>query len=128
MTPGRGGRPWAGALAAALLVVSLTAACGSQDSEVARDGEGVSQVSVSITIEDGAVDPPPGRTRVSQGDLVILEVIGDTADEVHVHGYDHLTDLVPGEAAMLRFVADRTGLFEVETHGSGLVLTQLEVR
>ncbi|WP_449345278.1 hypothetical protein [Streptomyces narbonensis] len=34
----------------------------------------------------------------------------------------------PGVPAALTLTADRTGLFEVETHESGLLLTQLVVR
>jgi hypothetical protein len=34
----------------------------------------------------------------------------------------------PGQDAVIEFVATQTGVFEVETHESGLLLTQLAVR
>jgi hypothetical protein len=67
------------------------------------------------------------RVPVPLGATVTLVVTGDAADEVHVHGYDLYLDPTPGSAAMITFPADIPGVFEVETHGSGLVLAQLEV-
>ncbi|MFC7306901.1 hypothetical protein ACFQVC_22050 [Streptomyces monticola] len=83
---------------------------------------------VTVTVTDGRVQPPPGRVELDQGDRVRLKVTSDRTDTLHVHGYDKEAALRAGEPGTLTFTADRTGLFEVETHGSGLVLTQLVVR
>lgn len=83
---------------------------------------------VEITITGGKVTPPTDRTELKKGARLTLKVTSDTADELHVHGYDKSAELAPGKTASLSFTADRTGLFEVETHESGLVLTQLLVR
>ncbi|MFF0727811.1 hypothetical protein [Streptomyces sp. NPDC004134] len=83
---------------------------------------------VEIAVRDGEVVPAPGRVEVGLGERVTLRVTGDTDDELHVHGYDKTAELRAGEAAELAFTADRAGVFDVETHGSGLVLTQLMVR
>lgn len=83
---------------------------------------------VEIAVRDGEVTPAPGRVEVGLGERVTLRVTGDTDDELHVHGYDETAPLRAGAPAELAFTADRTGVFDVETHGSGLVLTQLMVR
>ena len=65
---------------------------------------------------------------MKKGDRVTLRVTSDRADTLHVHGYDRELPLPAGKPATLTLTADRTGLFEVETHESGLLLTQLVVR
>lgn len=83
---------------------------------------------VTLTISGKTVSPPPSRIELKKGERLTLRVTGDRADTLHVHGYDRELPLSPGTTATLTLVADRTGLFEVETHGSGLLLTQLVVR
>ncbi|MER7464902.1 hypothetical protein [Streptomyces sp. NPDC097981] len=83
---------------------------------------------VAITVRDGKVAPAPGRTELRRGESLALRVTSDRADTLHVHGYDKELALPAGQEATLVLTADRTGLFEVETHESRLVLTQLLVR
>ncbi|MFE9930399.1 hypothetical protein [Streptomyces sp. NPDC005533] len=83
---------------------------------------------VTVTVRDGKVSPAPARTELRRGERVALRVTSDRADTLHVHGYDKELALPAGQEATLILTADRTGLFEVETHGSHLVLTQLLVR
>ncbi|MEV0587890.1 hypothetical protein [Nonomuraea sp. NPDC050310] len=81
-----------------------------------------------IVIKGGRVSPPPGWLEVAKGGSVSLTVTSDVADTVHVHGYDVEAAVTPGVPVTLRFTANMTGVFEVETHGSGLVLTQVAVK
>ncbi|MFD5770427.1 hypothetical protein ACFWIN_32010 [Streptomyces sp. NPDC127049] len=83
---------------------------------------------LDIRVSGSTVTPAPSRVEVKKGERVTLRVTSDRADTVHVHGYDREATVAPGAPAVLALTADRTGLFEVETHGSGLVLTQLVVR
>ncbi|MGW6705254.1 hypothetical protein ACWGDE_10230 [Streptomyces sp. NPDC054956] len=83
---------------------------------------------VTVTVRDGKVSPAPGRVEVARGERVALRVTSDRADTLHVHGFDKELALPAGQEATLILTADRTGLFEVETHESRLVLTQLLVR
>lgn len=85
-------------------------------------------VTVTVSIADGEVDPKPGRVEAARGNTVLIAVVSDVADQIHVHGYDQEVAVQPGQAASLQFTADQTGLYEVETHESGLQLFQLEVR
>ena len=85
-------------------------------------------VEVPLEVREGRVFPPTHRVKIQAGHRVRLLVISDTADEVHVHGYDHRVDVQPGIQAVVEFVADQSGLFEVELEEAGLQLVQLEVR
>ncbi|MFF9342965.1 hypothetical protein ACF1CG_24850 [Streptomyces sp. NPDC014773] len=83
---------------------------------------------LDIRVTGSTVTPAPSRVELRKGERITLRVTSDRADTVHVHGYDREAALAPGTPATLALTADRTGLFEVETHESGLVLTQLVVR
>ena len=53
----------------------------------------------------------------------------DVPDELHVHGFgDPEVELVAGRPATLELLADEPGLYEVETHETDLLLTQILVR
>lgn len=84
-------------------------------------------VVVRVRIDGGRVEPAPGRAEVPVGSLVRIVAAGDRPDDLHVHGYEVQAPLVPGEPAEVEFVADRPGLFDVEAHDAGLLLTRLAV-
>jgi hypothetical protein len=67
------------------------------------------------------------RATVELGRTVRIVVSSDQADEVHLHGYDLDAPTGPGAPGVIEFVADQAGLFELETHETGLVLLQLQV-
>ena len=67
------------------------------------------------------------RAEVKLGDNVKLVVETDTADELHVHGYDLIADLVAGEITELTFVAEIPGIFEVEFENSHMQVLELVV-
>lgn len=103
-----------------------TKASGPADSPAASAtaGQGV----VTISYSDGQVTSSAGdRLQVAIGETVRLEVASDTAEEVHVHGYDLSADVAPGQAASLAFTADIPGIFEVELEKSHTPLLSLEV-
>ncbi|WP_432842107.1 hypothetical protein [Dactylosporangium sp. CA-092794] len=81
-----------------------------------------------FTIANRVASPPTSRAEIARGSTIRITVTSDAPDELHVHGYDRRATLSPGVPASVRFRADTAGLFEVETHGSKLVLLQLEVR
>lgn len=83
---------------------------------------------ISVRISDGKVDGVPARVEVDRGTRIRIEVTNDRSDELHVHGYDKTVPLTAGSPAAVAFVADLPGVFEVETHDSGLLLFQLVVR
>ncbi|MFI6105570.1 hypothetical protein [Streptomyces sp. NPDC051310] len=91
-------------------------------------GEAPADRTLDITVTAGAVQPPTRRVEVERGERLALTVTSDRDDTLHVHGYDKEAPLRAGRPTTLTLTADRAGLFEVETHASGLVLVQLAVR
>ncbi|MEU4397644.1 hypothetical protein ACIQH6_17880 [Micromonospora orduensis] len=83
---------------------------------------------ITVRITKRRIDPPTGRVTVGKGELVRITVTSDVPDELHVHGYDMGARLPAGTPGSVEFRADKTGLFEVETHETELVLFQLVVR
>lgn len=83
---------------------------------------------ITVTIAKRRISPPTGRVTVAKGQLVRITVTSDADDELHVHGYDLGTRLPAGTPGSVEFRAEKTGLFEVETHETELVLFQLVVR
>ena len=65
--------------------------------------------------------------RFKQGQTVAFRVRADTTDEVHVHGYDLMKDIAPGETVNFSFPASITGIFEVELEDAGEQIAQLRV-
>jgi FtsP/CotA-like multicopper oxidase with cupredoxin domain len=64
---------------------------------------------------------------VTQGDTVRFRVRSDAPEEVHVHGYDLMTEVEPGKTASMEFQADITGIFEIEFEDSGKQIAELKV-
>jgi hypothetical protein len=83
---------------------------------------------LEITITGGVPDPPLSRVTFPRGTRMRIVVTSDEPDELHLHGYDLEAAIGPGEEGAIEFVADQTGLFELETHESRLVLVQLAIR
>lgn len=137
MTGGRGAGRRARLLSGGCLAVwLLVAGCGPL-SQTHRDPGNSHEVATAapsgradaeIAVAGGRVSPPPGWLEVARGRPVAITVTSDVPDELHVHGYDVTAELRPGVPVTVRFTAELTGVFEVETHRSGLVLTQLAVR
>lgn len=100
--------------------VATTVDDGTLLIEVEQSGD-LSIVAAGQAVEAG------DRIAVPAGSLVRIEVMLDGADEVHVHTYDLILEVVPGEQARLEFVADIAGIFEVELEGAGTLLFELEV-
>jgi hypothetical protein len=63
----------------------------------------------------------------TRGDEIRFDVEADIAEEVHVHGYDVIEEVAPGEVARFDFPADIEGGFEVELEGSHTQIAELTV-
>ncbi|MDP5182309.1 hypothetical protein QOZ88_06635 [Blastococcus sp. BMG 814] len=82
---------------------------------------------IEVAVAGGRVIGDTGRVPVPLGEPVTVVVTSDVADEVHLHGYDRLAELVPGQPAELAFDATIPGVFELELHDAGTVLLTLQV-
>ena len=89
----------------------------------------VADAAQTITVEVVGGAPVGGhqRVEVDLGSVVAVMVTSDTAEEVHVHGYDILRAVSDGHPAHFAFTAEIPGVFEVELEGSGRLLLQLEI-
>ena len=81
----------------------------------------------TIVVEDGAPVGGPGTLEVDAGKQVRFRVRSNAADEIHVHGYDVTKPIPAGAPVTVSFDADLEGIFEVEMHGSGEQIAELQV-
>ena len=82
---------------------------------------------ISVEVTGGAPVGGHQRVEVDLGSVVAVTVTADTAEEVHVHGYDILRAVSDGHPAHFAFTAEIPGVFEVELESSGRLLLQLEI-
>lgn len=80
------------------------------------------------------VDIPAGgptevqRANVDLGERVTLVVrSAEISDHVHLHGYDLIADVAPGQPARITFRASRPGRFEAELEDRGTPILDLRV-
>ena len=92
------------------------------------DGRPEAAQAIEIEVAGGEVRGVSSPVEVAVGERVEIEVVSDTHDEVHVHGYDLLSPVAPSKPARIGFVADLPGAWEVELEGSGLPLFELRVQ
>jgi hypothetical protein len=81
-----------------------------------------------ITVRGGRPVGGIQRTRANKGESVRVVVRSDVSDEVHLHGYDVMRDVGPGQPAQIAIRATLTGKFEIELEDRGLPIGELEVR
>jgi hypothetical protein len=97
---------------------------------------GPAALEVEVEVEEGRIQLEvegrrrrvPGRVDVTQGDRVSIKLKSDSAQEVHVHGYDLFVNVSGGGEHTLEFPANAAGVFEVELEGSHRLIFELEVR
>ena len=83
----------------------------------------------TIEVEVAGGKPVGGveRHRVDARESVTITVVGDTTDELHIHGYDLVVPFSPGQPGNITFEANIPGIFEVETHHHGDLVMELQV-
>ena len=102
-------------MAEALPVLTIIA---DVDVSVATAQTSLSQ-KFSVTIKNGKSDT--NSIHVTQGEQIEITLASDQAAELHLHGYDLITQLEPGAPGTLSFVARIAGRFPVEAHRMGSV-------
>jgi hypothetical protein len=74
----------------------------------------------------------PAVLAVHQNDQVVIRFRSDKPVQVHLHGYDIESDVVPNVVTSMRFIATATGRFPIELHSREALkqprLAYLEVR
>lgn len=82
---------------------------------------------IRIIVVDGAPKAGIVREEVEKNDRVVLIVRSDVSDHIHLHGYDIMRDVAPGEPARLPFKATIPGRFEVELEDRGVQIADITV-
>jgi hypothetical protein len=83
---------------------------------------------ITVQIEGGRPVGGIQRATAKKGQQVALVVHSDTADEVHVHGYDLHKDVAAGGTIRIQFKANITGVFEAELESRKLQIAELTVK
>ena len=73
-------------------------------------------------------EPEIERVDIDHGERVVLVVRADVVDHVHLHGYDIMSDVAPGQPARIAFRATVPGQFEVELEDRHQQFAQLTVQ
>jgi hypothetical protein len=96
--------------------------------EYVVEGE-ISAADATIEIEytAGEVVVVDARPSVQLNSVVEVVLTSDTAEELHIHGYDLIVEVGAGETQRVRFTADIPGIFEVELEQSGTPVLDLTV-
>lgn len=79
-----------------------------------------------LAIEEGTM--APDEITVGEGEQVTFRITSDRPVEFHLHGYDLVEEVEPGEPAELSFDATISGRFEIEDHNTDTVLGVLLVQ
>lgn len=125
---GCGGGDEGGGAAATTAAASTSAGGATSGTEAASTTAGFSGVAVEAKVTGNQVETASRRVRIDLGQKVRVQVEGDRAEEVHVHGYDLKGDVAPNKPAVIDFTANVPGVFEVELEESGLKLFELQVQ
>jgi len=95
----------------------------------------------TTTATEPAAPPAPPTVRVvnakpqggvkkltfKKGDQIRFRIVSDTADEIHVHGYDLMKDVPKGGSVTFSFKGTIDGRFVVELEGQGEQIAELDV-
>ena len=99
----------------------------SQNSTNQTEGQKDSTKTFEWAIQGRELVSGPETLKVTEGEEVSLKATADEADELHLHGYDVVVDLVPGETVELKVKTDKTGRFVIELEEAKVDLGALEV-
>jgi hypothetical protein len=82
------------------------------------------------TVRVVGAKPQGGVQKLSfnKGDQIRFRVVSDTADEIHVHGYDLMKDVPAGGSVTFSFKGSIDGRFVVELENHGEQIAELDVQ
>jgi hypothetical protein len=128
------------ALAVVIVAIVITASGGDDNDDKANQAS----TSATGTTTQNTQPPKPQVTKIqvvkakpvggitkikaNKGDRVRFTVTSDTADEVHVHGYDFMKDVEAGGTVSFNFPANIAGSFEVELEDHEEQIASLKVQ
>jgi FtsP/CotA-like multicopper oxidase with cupredoxin domain len=126
----------------AVAIVALVIAGGGSDDKSSNTDTTAATTAATTTTPQAKPAGPPTYTvtvknakpvggikqiTVKKGDQVRLVVKSDTADEIHVHGYDFMKDVEAGGSVRFNFKANIDGGFEIELENRKQQIAELTV-
>ena len=113
---------------------AATATATPSETPSADDGSAASTPTPTPTPTATPKPQPPllvggkvAKLRFKEGETVRFRVRSDQPDHVHIHGYDIMKDVEPGQTVDVAFKGDITGIFEVEFEDSAQEIAELRV-
>jgi FtsP/CotA-like multicopper oxidase with cupredoxin domain len=110
----------AGALVVVVIAVIVIGGGGDDKTKTASGPQ-------TVTVVNGKPDGGVKTITYKKGDTVDLTVESDTADEIHIHGYDLHKDVAKGGSVHFTFPASIDGKFVVELEAKGEQIASLQV-
>jgi hypothetical protein len=107
----------------AFIVIAFVVLNGGGGSSTGSTSQGTPTVHVVNAKPQGGVQ----KLSFKKGGTVRFRVVSDTADEIHVHGYDVHKDVAKGGTVTFDFPARIEGRFVVELEAKGQQIAQLDV-
>jgi hypothetical protein len=105
---------------AALLAAAALAGCGTSSSAPKT-------LNATIDVVGGKAQNGVRTLKVKKGGQIHLTVHSDTADEIHIHGYDFHKDVDKGGTVKFDFPAKIDGGFIIELENAKQTLANLNV-
>jgi hypothetical protein len=119
---GLSGRQRAALLVAAVAIVVVAfvlISSGGSDDESGGD--------TTVRVVDAKPEGGIKKLSFKKGDQVEFKVVSDTADEIHVHGYDLMKDVPKGGSISFSFKGSIEGRFVVELEDHKQQIAELDV-
>ena len=110
-------------VAAVVIIVVVAIVAGSGGSDKAKTVSGPQTVTVVGGKPQGGIK----TLTYTKGQTVDLTVKSDTADEIHIHGYDLHKDVTKGGSVHFTFPASLDGTFVIELENAGQQIASLQV-
>ena len=92
-----------------------------------KSSDSTSSTTPTVRVVDAKPQGGVQKLSFKKGDTVKFRVVSDTADEIHVHGYDVHENVAKGGTVTFDFPAKIEGRFVVELEGKGEQIAQLDV-
>ena len=113
-----------GLLAGAVVIVVIAViVIGGGSSDKTKTASGPQ----TVTVVNGKPQGGVKTITYKKGDTVDLTVRSDTADEIHIHGYDLHKDVTKGGSVHFTFPASIDGKFVIELENKGEQIASLQV-
>jgi hypothetical protein len=109
--------------AVAIVVIAVILIGGGGDDDNDKTAAGPQ----TVTVVNGKPEGGIKTLTYKKGDTVDLTVKSDTADEIHIHGYDLHKDVEKGGSVHFTFPASIDGRFVVELEDAGEQIASLQV-